>query len=561
VEPVRCRVLVSLLEFSLKPLRSLLPILLAAVTLSPIDYERALIQRVEVVVARFHSPVRYRHLGNGWFEFTDTTMQRVFRKCFADAPELQGKKPKKIIVFDLAQVDTTGFSDRFVMTDRIPIGTGYNPCVGHIGRSGRRYIIGGQVLKGRYTSTFVYGFDSTRKRWHEIHEYKGFGFAPIGTISLSVTDTPQFAGDSSGSVIVFGTSPDSDIPDRRMLSFSGQSEFAQYPRQFDFDGDGQDEVVLRQWPPSFIIIDYADSSRMFSVVHRESYSNTVEYGMWAIGDFDRDGMGEYASSTRLGCVWVVEYDSVRGYSIVFRDTTRYQNIGYNCEGNDIDADGKSEFIIGSEVAFGQSNLAVYEYSVDNDYDVSCWLEFRGSGSLNNNITSGDITGDGRDELVYSRGGKVIVLTSDGDDSYRIFWTKQFQSEIFTRLFDLDNDGHAELLVGLNEDEAGFTEIYSLHGSISTADHNLGEPDSFAMSIYPTPAHDVVNIFLAPSIHARFNVTMYATNGYSTRTLISKEYFAGENILSFSTAHLPTGVYYIQISINDHSRIVKTVVIN
>jgi hypothetical protein len=540
----------------MKVLRAVLPFLLAAVSFSPIDYERALAIKVEEIINRFHSPVRYSYLGNGWFEFTDTTTQRVFRQCFADSPELQGKQPKKIIVFDMSQLDTTGFSDMFVMTDRIPIGTGYNPCVGHVGRSGRRYIIGGRNVNGRYTSTYVYALDSARKKWHEIHEYKGFGFAPIGTISLSTSDPPQFAGDSNGSVIVFSTSPGSDIPDRRMVSFNGGSEFAQYPRPCDFDRDSSDEIVLRQWPPSYVVIDYSAVNGSFSIVHRESFSNNVVYGSWAVGDFDQDGKGEYASATLYGHVYVVEYDGTGGYSIAFQDTTRWQNTGFQWEGNDIDGDGKTEFIIGSERAFGPSNLAVYEYSGDNDYDVSCWLEFRGNGSLNNNLTAGDVTGDGRDELVYSRAGQVIVLTADGDDAYRILWTRQFQSEIFTRLFDLDDDGRSELLVGLIENDAGFTEIYSLEDSVITEHISAPNPEHFSVDLFPTPAKDAAHLIIKTAIPVSCTAIMYDLNGKLIRILLNGGRLSGTKRILLATRELPAGLYFVRITMGEGVRVVK-----
>jgi hypothetical protein len=544
----------------MKALRVVLPILLAAVTFSPIDYERALAIKVEEIINRFHSPLRYSYLGNGWFEFTDTTTQRVFRQCFADSPELQGKQPKKIIVFDMSQLDTTGFSGIFTMVDRIPIGTAYNPCVGHVGRSGRRYILGGRVANGSYTSTYAYGLDTARKKWREVHEYKGFGFAPIGAIDLCSIDAPQFAGDSSGAVIVFGTSAGSDIPDRWMLSFKGGSEFAQYPRPFDFDRDGCDEIVLRQRPPSYVVIDYSAVNGSFSIVHRESFSNNVVYGSWAVGDFDQDGKGEYASATLYGFVYVVEYDGAGGYSIVFQDTTRWQNTGFQWEGNDVDGDGKKEFVIGSLMSFGESsNLAVYEYSGDNDYDVSCWLEFRGNGSLNNNLTAGDVTGDGRDELVYSRAGQVIVLTADEDDAYRILWTRQFQSEIFTRLFDLNSDGRSELLVGLMENRAGYTEIYSLNDTVTTEHESVMKPDNVSVDCFPAPARESAMLSLTASTPVICSATLFDWRGSAVRTLLSGDRFSGTKRIPIETGALPAGIYFVRITVNRNTRILKIVV--
>ncbi len=537
----------------------LLSILFSLVSLSLLDFERALVLRVEGVVERFHSPVTYRHLGDGVFEFTDTLSGHTFRKQVTDVKPQGGKQPKKIITIDVTQIDTTGFGSMFRLVDRISIGTGTNTIQGHIGSDGKRYLIGGRNVNGSYTSSYIFARDTTLNKFTQIHEYTGFGFAPIGMGIVYSMNGPHFLGDSSGSVIVYETPVGTNLPVKRGMARYGTNESVQFPRVYDFDGDGVDEVVLRNAisvvNPRVVVSKFDSSNLTFIDPFNSDLGGKNPYGSWAVGDFDLDNKGEFATVTYGGFVYFVEYNPLNSsYSVVFIDTTRSVNAGFNYEGNDLDRDGRPEVFIGSSFFGGLANIAVYETVGDNDFEVSLWIEIRGIGALKEGVVTGDVDGDGRDELIVNLGGVVLVLKATTDDRYDVMWMKILPSEVSVRLFDTDGDGSQELLIGLFDNRAGFTEIYSLSKPLGVeAIHS-----DFRLDVFPNPMKSDGYIMLSSERHQDVLMRIFDSGGSIVKEHHERR-FAGFLSIRIGNYKLPAGLYFIQAESPFHT-ITKKIVI-
>ena len=104
-------------------------VILALISLSPLDYDQSLVLRVEQMMKQSPATRSYKYLGKGWFEFTDAD-GLTWRRNFGDARTQGGLKPKKIISIDIRQLDTTGYSGMFEEIASLPIGNASKPPVG-----------------------------------------------------------------------------------------------------------------------------------------------------------------------------------------------------------------------------------------------------------------------------------------------------------------------------------------------------------------------------------------------------------------------------------------------
>lgn len=535
----------------------LLSILLSLVSLSLLDFERALVLRVEGVVERFHSPVTYRHLGDGVFEFTDTLSGNTFRKQVTDVKPQGGKQPKKIITIEVAQIDTTGFGSKFTKVASIPAGVQNIVPIGFHAKDGTVHFVAAKFMNGTYASTDFYRWDDSKDTLTAVQRLNGEWLYPFAHGTFFRANMPNVAVDSFGTVLIYDTPDGSNLPTRKRAVRYGRNETAQRPRVYDFDGNGVDEVVLRQWPSRNVVTKLRLMENTFIDVYENTFENRFEYGSWAVGDFDKDGKCEFATVTYGGFVYFVEYNPLNSsYSVVFIDTTRSVNAGFNYEGNDLDRDGHAEVFIGSSFFGGLANIAVYETIGDNDYEVSLWIEINGIGTFSQGIVTGDVNGDGKDELIVHGGGVVIVLEATADDQYQAMWIKAFPNEIGVKCFDTNKDGRQELIISQQRFEAlaSFTEIYSFSTPLE-----VGEIRSeFSVNVFPNPAHSDGIILLSGEHPQDVTIRIFDSVGRIVEEYHQRR-FTGLLSLSIGKFNLPTGIHFMQV-VTRFQTIMKKIVI-
>ena len=529
-----------------------LVLIIAVCTLSPITFENALQLRVEETVRRFHAPVRYRYSGDGWFEFTDTLAHRTFRMLVTDVRPQGGKFPKKTLTIDVSKLDTTGFGSMFELVSTVPIGTAYNPLIGIYGRDGSTNLIGHLYSNGIHMSTLAYKKQVASDSFRVVHDYSVDQFNPISIGKFRKGNEPQVAGEYGGPLLLFETPHSSLIPVQRFAYRDGHNPAISFPRICDFDKDGLDEIVT--WDQGNSIVTSYDTARQrFVDLYASNFNNTMEWCSWAVGDFDIDGKGEFALVTRGGFVFFVEAGATgSSYSIVFIDTTRGQNAGFNTEGNDIDGDGRPECFLGSQFFGGISNIAVYETVGDNDYEVSLWLEIKGIGGFGTEMLTADVDGDGKDELVFNTGGAVLVLRCDGDDSYSPFWLKLFPTEVSVRTFDIDADGAQELLIGritLGDFVSGYTEIFRFQKPSSAESPPPTAHFSLEL-ISANPATSAVSFQLIASTGSSVDVSLMTMEGKQVVNKTFRQPTFNSQSSTISVAELPPGVYFLTGSDNN-----------
>jgi len=548
----------------------ILAFLLAAVSLSVLDEEQSYILRVEELVSRSPSTVSYMYLGDGWFEFTDVD-GLTWQRMFGETQSAGGLKPKKIISIDLRQIDTTGYAKLFSEIAVVPLGLEFKPPVGSFIAADNLCELTAQsyqIAEG-FTDVRMFKLDSISSMFKPAMIFLN-KFSANGSADIDQNGIPEIVGDSLGCILTFEGSAPSRLDLKLKHFWYGKTGSAQVPRVFDLDEDGFPEIVISQFGDGFDgtrIVKFDQPSQKLKRVFQIRYPNNPGHrGYWAVGDFDLDGKMEFVNANYAGEVYFVEH--VQGdtsYAISFSDTTRYINAFFHTEGNDLDGDGRPECFIGSDNTAGLNNIAVYETTGDNKFEVSLWIEIYPLGSfIWPWIWTGDVTGDGKDEIVLTSGNAVVIIKAFGDDDYRVIWFKRYNSELSHRLFDTDRDGVKEILVSMTDGGSGFeakrfTRILQYRKLTSTS--TLSQKTlSISVKIYPNPASAQVVISLLSPVNQTYDLSILTITGSSVYQVSGYLEQGRTRNVTVSNFELQNGLYFLHLKTRESSSIKKIMII-
>ena len=177
------------------------------------------------------------------------------------------------------------------------------------------------------------------------------------------------------------------------------------------------------------------------------------------GDFDQDGKIEFVTGSLndYPCAVVYECTGDNQYEFVFCDTI-YPSTANSHDvwfGNDLDQDGKLEFLISFMPASGPYwayQFRVYEAVGDNEYEV-VWTSdvvyrpftFRaGRGSF-----CGDVDCDGVDEIIWAVQDNWYIYKAFGNNNYQRVFTAypdyNWHNETRVYVYDLNGNGYPEII--------------------------------------------------------------------------------------------------------------------
>ena len=544
----------------------ILALLIAAASLSPIDIETAYELRVRGVIAQINWEGSYSNLGGGWFEFQPVYGPR-FRKFVGDARTQQGMVPKRIQEIDTRTIDTTGFSARFKSIGVIPLGGRLQGVIGLRGSSGRRYLAGVQRRSHHFPGIFILDVTQGIDPGALVRLYAD-STVPISTGRFKAGNYPHLVSDYGGRSFLYETLGGADYPTSRITTRDGKSGDYQEPRVGDFNRDGYDEILIRNdlelTKPRIHISRYDTAQNIFMDVFTSPYERIYIDGSLAAADFDSDGTPEFGFSASGGYVFIWEYQSTGGgYINTLQDTTRLLNTGWNGEGNDVDGDGRRECFIGSSYFGGPYNLAVYESTGDNTYELPLWIYIRGIGGFEGGMQAGDVDGDGREELAVCFGGVLLILKAESDDSYSVFWMKTFPDEVGVTLFDIDGDGAKEVCIGTGIDGgSNVTEIFRYDRTVFTHPVPLASTNVQLTPLYPSPGNTVVHGKVKIPRGQPATLSLYSAAGV---LLKREEYYRevdrDEIRVSLDCRNIPDGLYFATLVSNGHSVVRKIIVLH
>jgi len=223
----------------------------------------------------------------------------------------------------------------------------------------------------------------------------------------------------------------------------------------DLDHDGKPEIISRY--------DETNAIAIYTAIEDNSYQNVAllenptkgfnDLGTaFAIADFDGDGRTEIMAGDEDADLFI--YEHIGGYR--FRQTWQGQlapiaeaKSAYYLDANDLDGDGKAEFIVGGKIEDSEFGFArrrwiyeIFKTDGDDSYRPVWRREIMFIRPGGNGVTSGDVDGDGQNETVISAWPNLYVFKYDGK-TYAPIWHHNVSSNI-PLIADTDGNGFGEL---------------------------------------------------------------------------------------------------------------------
>ncbi len=235
----------------------------------------------------------------------------------------------------------------------------------------------------------------------------------------------------------------------------------------DIDGDGVDEIVVAG--PDGLIQAFTGAGVSIPGIRFYASKDGSAVSL-ALGDLDGDGTDEIiigsGESTKDDLVWAFSYSGgkISGTGLFFRAYgDRY---GVNVSTGDIDGDGRDEVLTtraGEKVREIYIRIWEVDTSLAGSWKVVSSTEIEAGISFEAaDITSGDIDSDGIDEILITRkagrSDSVSMITAFEADGTQVLDFAGPATGIMIASGDLDMDGAAEVVVSEGQSPLSSTTI-------------------------------------------------------------------------------------------------------
>lgn len=240
----------------------------------------------------------------------------------------------------------------------------------------------------------------------------------------------------------------------------------------DVDGDGAAELIVGAGDgpnnPATVRIFRADKTMLLEFVPLGTL-----YGVRvAAADLDGDGMAEVIAAPaggpeNSGTVAVYTFDaaSVKMVPTGIELAAFASFYGASVAGADIDGDGKAELV--AAPGFARQNPGMVRvWKADTAKGVGSWTasllnEFSLAETYGAVVASGDVDGDGRDEIIAGTGNpaktdgaSITVIKADGTQTKFSLAAKRGVRNMSLAAADLNGDGSAEIIASCALEQAG-----------------------------------------------------------------------------------------------------------
>jgi len=240
----------------------------------------------------------------------------------------------------------------------------------------------------------------------------------------------------------------------------------------DLDQDGLNEILFRYYDTKWHTCVYENTGdNQYSRVWEDTINPSTYF---VDGDFDQDGRTEFVTGRPDnigGMVRVWECFGDNDYQLVFLDTLPKNNNHDVFSANDMDDNGKPEFLFTCVNYFlCKAWLFLYETIGDNNYDFILIDSITGIPGAMMHQTSicGDIDADGTEEIVWSTFNQWHIYKAVDVQQYQRLYSSPWTTHDITAMsvYDLNENGYPEVIESWEENTIPYTNatvIWEIEG--------------------------------------------------------------------------------------------------
>jgi hypothetical protein len=333
----------------------------------------------------------------------------------------------------------------------------------------------------------------------------------------------------------------------------------------DLDGDGKPELLINI-ENAHAIYEFNPIDSSLVLAWRDSAFGggnwTINYGRYAVGDFDGDGLMEFAGGNSYpggsndAFVFVYENAANNQFALTWSDTIRgVVNLWLHGSGGDLDSNGKVEFWVGGYTYTDRTlyKFYMYETTGNNSYDsvfvLTVRLPYLGTASVGE-IGFGDVDGDGSNEIALSIGDYVLILKPRSPRNFEpiaCIPTGTSDSEVWLK--DIDGDGRAEIIVSRWFYGSPQTWFYKYDVPVFVP--NMGDmfpPTVQLFQNYPNPFNSTTHVGYSLPARLPVQLSLYNILGQRVALLVDATQDAGNHTLEIDSDKnaLASGMYVLRL---------------
>lgn len=288
---------------------------------------------------------------------------------------------------------------------------------------------GGDSDEDSLYEAYMYIKDNAGGNWtftYRIYENDGSDNYPLafaateGMIPYAYGDQdgdglPEVIGQWSSWVYVYESPAAGRLATQMVWQSPAMTNITGYTTIGDLDEDGLGEIIHTQngWgSDNRLVIFEKTGNNQFQEIFNQPVSND-NLGTKAIGDFDGDGLMEVAFSSGGGDVYVYESNGNNSVQQIYRGSMNTWNAYAFSYGNDMDGNGRPEFICGGSDSNQGWVTQIYEAAGNDSFvvrqEIVIWDGYFG---VPGNCV-GDFDHDGVDEFVIQGAQSLRVYEWNG----------------------------------------------------------------------------------------------------------------------------------------------------
>jgi hypothetical protein len=517
---------------------------------------------------------------------SDLIIKRFNNQTFIKTKKLLNLSKSASTANLIIEFDTINFNytrDKYLTLNTLPIFSYFRMPVLDADKNGKLEYYGGKGMSTPIDQ--IYELDKSPKLLFTFDDTLGYFWDVTSLKNNGLLDIVATGADSK--LVFYKQNMFNSLitePDFVYHPYSRQSQ-PENVTFYDIDGDGTPELIFylaaggdSVWSLSNIVAKYNPLINNYEMVYyNRPYPDFYTFGI-ATGDFDNNGMGNFATGSIDGKMYVYEYAGNNKYKIEFQQQLECNNLYLEGFSNDMDGNGKPELWMagdfGSSIYGGMTRIFAFEPDSDLIYKQVYQIDIRGLFAYNiGNIRVADFDKDGKQELMVKNAVYTFFFKSRGiGDYYCDFVFKDPISDTISTDWDgwgqdakdIDGDGIPELLsfATIGPHSTANTTIYKRKIITGVSEGGSNIPKEFNLyQNYPNPFNGSTIIKFSISKQSDIKLTIRDIMGREIRTMLNESRHPGEYETKWDGTDnnhrsVGSGVYIVSLISSGYNKSIK-----